>query len=127
MNVIHICVFTIFSLLIVIFFKNTKSGFALPLSFLICLIIFRQAISTAAEEFSYFSDIFKENNLGGAPKILLKTLGISLAVETTSDICKDFGENSIASKIELFGKIELILISLPLIKKILDITKELIL
>ena len=127
MNIIHLCVFTILSLLIVVFFKNTKNAFALPLSALICLIIFRQAISSAVEEFSYFSNIFKENNLGGAPKILLKKLGLSLVVETTSDICKDFGENSIASKIELFGKIELILISLPLIKKILDITKELIL
>ena len=58
--------------------------------------------------------------------IALKALGICYITQFTSEICKDFGQNSIASKIELIGKLFIITLTLPLIKGILNIALELI-
>ena len=50
---------------------------------------------------------------------ITKALLIALLCQLTSEICRDFGENSIASKVELGGKIAIIYLSIPLVKEVL--------
>ena len=58
--------------------------------------------------------------------IIIKSVGISYMTVFTSDLCKDFGQNSLCSKVEMAGKISVIIIASPLIIKIIEITSELI-
>lgn len=58
------------------------------------------------------------DNLSGAVETLLKVLGVSLLTHISATVCRDSGEGSIASYVELGGKIEIMLLSLPLIKEI---------
>lgn len=53
--------------------------------------------------------------------VLIKGLGITSIAYTASEICKAAGENGLAGYVELAGKIELILLALPLFQKILSI------
>ena len=56
--------------------------------------------------------------------LLLKITGIAILIEYAINICKDAGENAIASKIDLGGKVLIISISVPIISKLLEtITK----
>ena len=48
-------------------------------------------------------------------KIILKVIGISYMVEFGKDICKDAGENAIANKIEMAGKVIIVSLSIPVI------------
>jgi stage III sporulation protein AD len=57
---------------------------------------------------------------------LIKILGIAIITELTSDICIDAGESSIASKVSLFAKTEILLLTLPLIKELFSVCQELI-
>ena len=59
-------------------------------------------------------------------EILLKTLAIAYITNISSDICKDCGEGNIASAVEMKGKVEIILLSLPLLEGILELAGELI-
>lgn len=59
-------------------------------------------------------------------EILLKTLAIAYITNISSDICKDCGEGNIASGVEMIGKVEIILLSLPLIEGILELAGDLI-
>lgn len=59
-------------------------------------------------------------------KILLKTLGICIIAQFAADTCCDFGNKTIAGIIMLVGKISILVISLPLMKSILDIVTGLI-
>ena len=54
-------------------------------------------------------------------KILLKALGICLVTQLSCECCKDCGENAIASQLELFGRISLLIISLPLYSSVISI------
>lgn len=54
-------------------------------------------------------------------KILLKSLGICYVIDLASETCKDAGLTSLASKIELAGKVMIILIAMPIFESLLNI------
>lgn len=49
---------------------------------------------------------------------ILKALGVAVSVELTADALRDAGESGLASKLELVGKAELLILALPLIERI---------
>ena len=59
-------------------------------------------------------------------KILFKVLGICFLVQFASDACNDAGESSLASKIELAGKVIILAMSLPLFEQVVKIVSGLL-
>ena len=57
-------------------------------------------------------------------EIILKALGVAILTHVASSICRDCGEAGLAGAVELAGKIEIILMSLPLIERLLRYTAE---
>ena len=51
--------------------------------------------------------------------ILFKAVGICLLTQLAGDVCRDSGESSIASKIELAGRTAILLTAMPLIQEVL--------
>ena len=56
---------------------------------------------------------------GDYAAILFKAVGICLLTQLAGDVCRDSGESSIASKIELAGRAAILLTAMPLIQKVL--------
>lgn len=52
--------------------------------------------------------------------ILVKMLGITYITEIASGICKDAGQSSLGSQIEIFGKLAILAISMPVIVALLE-------
>lgn len=59
-------------------------------------------------------------------EILLKALGICYITQLACDICRDSGENAIATQLELAGKISLMILAMPLFKVLIQIITDLI-
>ena len=59
-------------------------------------------------------------------QILFRALGICFITQIACDACKDAGESAIASKVELAGKIGVLVLSLPLFAQVLDIARVLL-
>ncbi len=57
---------------------------------------------------------------------LMKALVIACLVKITSDMCSEAGKKTVASAVEICGKIEIIALSLPLIKELAEISKSLL-
>lgn len=61
----------------------------------------------------------------GSPKTLtsyiLKALGICIITKFSADLCTDFGQTSLAGKVEMAGKITLLLLSFPILQSILEV------
>lgn len=60
-------------------------------------------------------------------KIILRALGIGYLTEFASDVAKDAGENSLSSKIEMFGKAAVIAVSFPILSGLFEAIRELLL
>lgn len=52
--------------------------------------------------------------------ILLKVIGVAYICEFGANLCKDSGYSSVASQIEIAGKIGILVMSLPIIMSLLD-------
>ena len=57
---------------------------------------------------------------------VIKVIGISYLVCITAELCKDAGENAIAAKIELGGKLIILAMAIPIINSLLNLVKEII-
>ena len=58
--------------------------------------------------------------------LLLKTLGICILTQIASEACRDSGEGAIAAKVELAGKLAVLMLSLPLFGNLLTIALSLL-
>lgn len=72
---------------------------------------------------SIFSSAGLDN---GIFKTVLKGLGVCYLTSFATDVCRDFGQTSLGAKVELAGKVTIVLLTLPLIKMIIKTATELI-
>jgi len=52
---------------------------------------------------------------------LLKIVGIAYIAEFGAEVCKDAGESAIASKVELAGKVMIIVLAVPILTSLMDL------
>ncbi|GAE87645.1 stage III sporulation protein AD [Acetivibrio straminisolvens] len=52
---------------------------------------------------------------------LLKIVGIAYIAEFGAEVCRDAGEGAIASKVELAGKVIIVVMAVPIITSLLDL------
>ena len=58
--------------------------------------------------------------------LLLKALGIAFLTETAASVCRDSGEPSLAGWVEMAGKLEILLLSFPLIRRVMETVSALL-
>ncbi len=58
--------------------------------------------------------------------ILLKSLGVAFLSEVAASVCRDSGEGALAGWVEMAGRVEILLLSLPLIRMVLDTVETLL-
>jgi stage III sporulation protein AD len=56
----------------------------------------------------------------GLIKILIKIIGVGYLTEFASGILNDFGGNALADKVVLCGKLTIVVLSLPILKGLLQ-------
>lgn len=57
---------------------------------------------------------------------VLKAFGVCLVAQLASDVCRDGGQAALASRIELAGKAAIVLLTLPLLQRVLDLSVNII-
>ena len=57
---------------------------------------------------------------------ILKIVGVGYAFGICSDICRELGEATLSNAVCLFGRIEILMISLPFIKRVVEKGTELL-
>lgn len=122
-----ICALALLTVFIVVFINQYKPEFSAititAASSIILCVIFKNATPIINQFFGLAND----NGIDGDVfEIIIKTMGISYLTAFTSDLCKDFGQNSLCSKVETAGKISVIIIASPMIVKIIEFAGELI-
>ena len=106
--------------------KSSAKNIALTVALFSSLIIIGAVIINFSGAIKTLTDIMKDSNMTNYGKIMLKSLGIGIVVNTVEGICRDVGETSISNGVELAGKIEILLICLPVITEMLSLIKELL-
>lgn len=84
------------------------------------------AIKELSSYVSYFSDISRNTGIEKYGAVMIKALGIGLVTRFASDACRDAGESSLAAKLELAGKAEILILGFPLVKDVINIAMSML-
>lgn len=127
MNIFSIIGFALVTTVLSMVLKQYKAEFSISISIAASVIIFGFTLVQSLPIITATIDMFDRTNLPGEYiLILIKTLGLSFVTSLAGDICKDAGETAIASKVELAGKVAVLLLAMPLFTKLLDIVYQLV-
>lgn len=84
------------------------------------------AISLIGPIVAYIDLLLEGAALGEYGPYILKALGIAFLTQICADICRDCGEGSVASGVEIVGKMEIVLLCIPMLERILALVQEVI-
>lgn len=112
-----------FSMLI----KKEKPHIAMALCLTAAIIIFELAIMQLSIAIDFMTDLVSKLHLevdffGN----MVKMLGIAYVAELATAICKDSGHSVIAGQIELFAKVVIVTMSIPILTYLIQIMGDLV-
>lgn len=121
MEVVKIMMIGITGVLLALFLKESKPEYSVYLSFAVGICI----LGYAVEKLSYLFESIKkiQEFLPVDEKyvlVLLKMTGATYIGQFSSSICKDAGYAAIAGQIELFVKLYLMVLSLPVLLALVE-------
>lgn len=100
---------------------------ALAVGLIAGFLILAAAIAAALPVFREIESLLKDSGMTGEYiTVLFKALGVCLLTQLASDACRDAGEQGLAAKAEFAGKLSMLVLALPLFRKVADIALSLI-
>ena len=127
MEIIALSVTAVIAAIISVLLKKYNPEYSIILSFCTGVLILFMIISKVTPIVDKMEDLISTTGIQAEyTSILLKTLGVCFLTQFSADSCKDAGESAMASKVELAGKIFIIVIALPLFEQVAKIALDLI-
>lgn len=125
MTVITIGIVGITAVLLAVQMKGVKGEYGTYLAAAAGCFIFFYGISkleTILDAMRQVQDFIKMNRV--YLTTLLKMTGITYIAEFASGICKDAGYGSIGTQIEIFGKLSILAVSMPILLALMETLQE---
>ena len=126
MGELKACGVVLCALIVCIVFKNLKSEYSLLVRIIVTVSVFSVSLSLIYPVLSYIEKISTNSEIYKYVPSLMKALGIAFVVEITADICNDAQESTLADRITFLGKAEILVLSLPMLKKLFELSEGLL-
>ncbi len=121
MDVLKIAMIGITGTFLAIILKNSKSEYSMLLSMGTCVCIFVYLLTKLEIVVDYVAKIESALQLDeGYIKLLMKMIGITYVAQFASEVCKDAGYAAIGTQVEMFGKVSVLFVSMPLMLALLE-------
>ncbi|MDY0396473.1 stage III sporulation protein AD [Virgibacillus halophilus] len=121
MGIIQIVLFGIIASILFILLKDIKGPFAFFIVLITGIVIFLAVIKQLGQIFDLIETLGKKASIDGMYiETILKIIGIAYITELGANITKDAGLGAVASKIELAGKIFILLLAVPIITAVIE-------
>lgn len=122
MEVIKIGMMGIAGVLLAILLKKEKGEYSLLISMVICIIIFFFLIHKLEVILIFVERLKSMLSIDSSYiALILKMIGIAYVAGFAMDICKDAGYAAIGSQIEMFAKLSILVVSLPVLLTFLEV------
>ncbi len=122
MNIIQIVIFGLVTTIIVVTVKQQRPDIALLISLAGGTLILIFVVSSLSVVIETISNLFNKSNMDSVYiTTILKVIGIAYLADFGAQLCKDAGESAIAAKIELGGKILILLLAIPILTALMEL------
>lgn len=121
MEIIKIVAFVFLSLFIVMIFKDRRNDLAVQVSIVAGVIIFIFMLTKITVVLEFIQKLAVDAHIDAVYlTTVFKILGIAYLATFSSEICRDAGESSLASKVEFSGKILILVLAIPILMAVLQ-------
>ena len=107
---------------IIIILKGQKPEMAVQVSIVTGIVVFMLIVGKLSAVIALLDGFMSKVRIDNGYLItLLKVIGIAYIAEFGAEVCRDAGESAIASKIELTGKVVIVVLAVPIVTSLLDV------
>lgn len=116
----RLCVLCLISLCALSVLRLYKPEWAPFLRMAATVALAGTVLATAAEMLTDITALAGNALPSESYSVLLRSLGLAFATELCAGICRDSGEASLAGWVETVGRLEILVLALPLIRTLLE-------
>lgn len=125
MSELKVCGIVFCALSLIIVFKGLKGEYSLFIRLAITIGITIFTLTLIQPILTYIENIASNNPLIYKYfPYLIKSICIAFIVQITANCCNDVGEGTLADGVTLFGKVQIVLISIPLITDLISLASK---
>ncbi|MBQ5724763.1 MAG: stage III sporulation AC/AD family protein [Clostridia bacterium] len=118
----------ILAVVVLLVLRQAKPEWGIPVRLAATLTAMGVILSLAGQVITTLSDLSTSLGTtaldGESWTLVLRALGLAFLTEVTASVCRDSGEGTLAGWVETAGKLEILLLSFPLIRSLLSFVAE---
>ena len=126
MDTVRLCAVGILVAVISVVLHKWNPQFELPIKLSVAAVFIGLVLSLAAPLVTYVSGLLRESAASPYATLVMRALGVAVLTETVGGICRECKEASVASYLEMAGRLEILILCLPLMEEILESVKGLL-
>lgn len=121
-DIIQVIGLAIIATVIIAVIKAQRPEIAIQISIAAGIIVFTMILGKISAVIELLNSFARKINIDTIYiSTLLKIVGIAYIAEFGAEVCKDAGESAIASKVELAGKVMIIVLAVPILTSLMDL------
>lgn len=127
MEILKMSAFALVAVVIIVLIKQERKEIGVTISIIATTILAVYAIVQLNDIVNLLFDLISKVGVNAKYlEIILKVVGIAYIVELTKDVCVDSGETALGSKVEMTGKIVMVVMTIPIITGVVEVINKLI-
>lgn len=121
MELLQLVIFALIASILYIVLKDLHETFAFLIILIVGIVILLSVMKQLGIIFQLLQSLGQKASIDGMYiETILKIIGIAYITELGANITKDAGLGSVASKIELAGKIFILVLAIPIITAVIE-------
>lgn len=117
-----ICAGALISLCALLLLRRQDTAFAESIVVFFGVFVLSHTALSFGETVKYLSAAARKYSVEGDFKTLLKAAGTAFVSDITSELCRSADSPSLAVYVELFGRCEILLLSMPLLGELIELS-----
>ena len=127
MDILKISIFGISAVLFALILKSYRPEYSYFISIAVCVCIFLFVATKLEQIIGYAEKMIDMIQIENSYiTMILKMVGITYVAEFASGICKDCGYQTIAGQIELFAKLSILVVGMPVMLAFMETIGEML-
>lgn len=127
MEILKITALALTGVLLAALMKSFNKGMVIYIILATVIILFVSIIDELTEIFHFLEGIYDSVTYGKTFfPVILKVLAVAYITDFTAQLCRDAGEGTVGSKVELAGKVIIFYLAMPILTAILELIGSLL-
>lgn len=119
-DVLTFCGAGLFAVFAVSVIRELRKEYTVSVILAVCVIFLLHILPKIGESVQFVREI-SANLEGTHADVILRALGITYLTGTAGEICRSAGESTVGGYIELAGRIEIMLLCIPLFRELTEL------